>query len=64
MKDLKLIIPFEGKTEAAIDGGGEVTFIGFERIKRIIEEIELESFEKCTGLIITKDGVTVKIERK
>lgn len=61
---VKIIIPFEGNTEAEVDGGGTVTFIGYGRIKRLIEESELESFEKVTGLIITKDGITVKVERK
>lgn len=61
---VKIIIPFEGNTEAEVDGGGVVTFIGYGRIKRIIEESELESFEKVTGLIITKDGITVKVDRK
>lgn len=60
----KIIIPFEGNTEAEVDSGGTVTFIGYGRIKRLIEESELESFEKVTGLIITKDGITVKVERK
>lgn len=60
----KIIIPFHGNTEAEVDCGGVVTFIGYGRIKRLIEESELESFEKVTGLIITKDGITVKVERK
>lgn len=64
MSEVKIIIPFDGKTESEVDGGGLVTFIGYGRIKKMIEESELESFEKVTGLIITKDGITAKINRK
>jgi hypothetical protein len=63
----KLIIPFDGRSKAEVDGGGLTTFIGFSRIKRMLEtspEIGLSNAETITGLVIRQDGIDIRLENK
>jgi hypothetical protein len=60
----KLIIPFDGKKEADIDTTGEFTSISFESIRRLLgQPCDLDEDEKITGLVITKDGIKIRIDR-
>jgi hypothetical protein len=59
----KLIIPFGVNKESDVEAGGEFTFIGFERILKLIApHCDLDEDEKITGLVITKDGIKIRID--
>lgn len=59
----KLIIPFDGRKEKDIDGGGVITFIGFERLRKVLHTIcNCKPDENIAGLLIDKKGITIKIE--
>jgi hypothetical protein len=60
----KLIIPFDGKTEKEVDDTALTTFIGFDRLLKLmtITTLDLDDDEKVAGFVIDKTGITVKIE--
>jgi hypothetical protein len=59
----KLIVPFEGKKEAEIDTGGVFSFISYERLKKLLEkDCGCSPNEKITGLIITDNGIRIRID--
>jgi hypothetical protein len=63
----KLIIPFEGRSKAAIESGGLTTYIGWSRFKKFLEsspEIGLSDNETITGLVIDNDGINIRLEIK
>jgi hypothetical protein len=59
----KIIIPFDDRTEMDVDGCCVVTFIGFDRLRKILHTIcDCKPTEKIAGLVIDKSGITIKIE--
>lgn len=59
----KLIIPFDNRKESDIDGGGVVTFIGWERLRKALEPIvDCDENEKIMGFTVDKTGITIKLE--
>lgn len=59
----KIIIPFDGKKESEVDTSGEFTFIGFETIRKLLgQPCDLDEDERITGLVITKDGIKIRID--
>lgn len=62
----KLIIPFDGAKEEDIESGGLTTFIGFSRLRILLEEsykkTGLLSAEKISGFVIDKDGISIRIK--
>jgi hypothetical protein len=56
-------MPFDGRTERDIDGGGVITFIGFDRLRKMLHTIcDCDPNEKIAGFTIDKTGITIKIE--
>lgn len=61
----KIIIPFDGAKVADIESGGLTTFIGFARLRTMLEGSKstgLHSTEKITGFVIDKDGINIRIK--
>lgn len=59
----KQIIPFDSRKESEVDAIPLTTFIGWERLRRALDHsIALEDNEKIAGLIIEKNGITIKLE--
>lgn len=59
----KLIIPMDNRTEKDIDSGGLTTFIGYEKLRRlIVPDCRLAENEVIAGFSFEKDGVTIKFE--
>lgn len=62
----KLIIPFDGKSKAEVDAGGVFSFIGFERLRALLNnymDIDEET-EAITGLRIDESGIDIRIDTK
>lgn len=60
----KIIIPFDGKKESEVDTAGIFTFIGFERLRTLLESVcDVDEREKITGLIIASDGIKIRMDR-
>lgn len=62
----KLIIPFDGKSKEDIDTGGVFSFIGFEKLRALLNnymDIDEES-EDITGLRIDESGIDIRIDTK
>ena len=58
-----MIIPFDGKKESEVDTGGVFTTIGFETLRKLLgPPCDLDEDEKITGLVITKDGIKIRID--
>lgn len=61
----KLIIPFDGKSKAEVDTGGVFSFIGFERLRRLLKtDAGLSDTEAITGLVIDEGGINIRIDGK
>lgn len=59
----KLIIAFDGKNQSEVDGGGIFSFIGFERLRKLLEtDCGCGKSEKITGLVIRNDGISIRLE--
>lgn len=62
----KLIIPFDGKNKADVDTGGVFSFIGFEKLRELLNpymDIDEEA-EAITGLRIDESGIDIRIDTK
>lgn len=61
----KLIIPFDGKSKADIDTGGVFSFIGFEKVRLLLNSyMDIEDDESITGLRIDESGIDVRIDKQ
>lgn len=61
----KLIIPFDGKSKTDIDTGGVFSFIGFEKVRLLLNSyMDIEDDEAITGLRIDESGIDVRIDKK
>lgn len=59
----KIIVPFDKLSESQVDTGGVFTTISFESIRKLLgPAVDLDEDEKITGLIITKDGIKIRID--
>jgi hypothetical protein len=60
----KLIIPFEGKKESEIDTSGTFSFIGYERLRKLLENDCGNMYgERITGLVIEKEGINIRFDK-
>lgn len=62
----KLIIPFDGKSKADVDAGGVFSFIGFEKVRALLNgymDIDDET-EAITGFRIDESGMNVRIDKR
>lgn len=62
----KLIIPFDGKSKEEVDTGGVFSFIGFEKVRQLLNgymDID-EDAEVITGLRIDESGIDIRIDTK
>jgi hypothetical protein len=61
----KIIISFDGKSKAEVDAGGTFTFIGFERLRRLlIKDAGISDSEIISGLVIDEGGINIRVDNK
>lgn len=59
----KIIVPFFGLTEAEIDTCGVFTTVSFDTIRKLLGSVvNLEEDEKITGLVISSEGIKIRID--
>lgn len=61
----KLIVPFDGKSKSDVDAGGVFSFIGMERLRRLLAKEEgIGATEVIGGLVIDDSGINIRIDSK
>ena len=60
----KLTIPFLGLTEAEVNSTGVFTSISFDTLRKLLRrEVILDDDESISGLVISSEGVKVRIDK-
>lgn len=64
MSGVKHIVPFEGKTKEDVESTGVFTFISYASLRKLLEPaVDIDEDEKITGLVISEDGIKVRIDQ-